>query len=139
MSEAELFDMPQPPVAKLLGWQLEAHDAARGWIRVAFDGKREFVNPAGFIQGGIQAAMLDDCMGPAVWIRTGGSLYTASIDMTISFLAPARPGPLFGEGSVLQLGKTIGFLESRLLNAAGEILARATATARLVSAVRAVR
>ena len=139
MAEAELFDIPQPPIAKLLGWRLEAHDAPRGWIRIAFDGKRDFLNPAGFIQGGIQAAMLDDCMGPAVWIKTGGSLYTASIDMTISFLAPARPGPLFGEASVLQLGKTIGFLESRLLNVAGEVLARATATARLVPAARAVR
>jgi len=133
-----IIDIPMPPCAALLGWRLDAHDAERGWIRVRFDGRREFLNPAGFIQGGLQAAMLDDCMGPAVWIRTGGALYTASIDMSVSFLAPARSGPLFGEGQVIQLGKTVGFLEARLTDAEGRLLARATASARLVPSRQAV-
>lgn len=135
---ATLFDIPRPPCAELLGWRLIDHDAAKGWIRIGFDGRRDFLNPAGLVQGGIQAAMLDDCMGPAVWIMTGGTLYTASIDMNVSFLAPAKPGPLIGEGMVVQLGKTVAFLEGRLSDADGKLLARATASARLMDTKRAV-
>lgn len=138
MSEADLFDIPTPPCARLLGWRLIDHDAAKGWIQIGFEGKAEFLNPAGFIQGGIQAAMLDDTLGPAVWIATQGRLYTATIDMNVSFLAPAKPGMLIGEGQVIQLGKTVGFLEGRLRDMDGNILARATASARLVARERAV-
>ncbi len=138
MTGTVLDRLPAPPSARLLGWRLIDHDAARGWVRIGFDGKRDFLNPAGFVQGGILAAMLDDTMGPAVWLKTGGALYTATIEMSVSFLAPARPGPLFGEGSVLQLGSTIAFMEARLLDGAGATLARATASARLIRAERAL-
>ena len=138
MTGTAFDDIPAPPSSQLLGWRLIAHDAEKGWIRIGFDGKPEFLNPAGLIQGGIQGAMLDDTMGPAVWIKTGGALYTATIEMNLSFLAPARPGPLFGEGTVLQLGSTIAFLEGRLLDASGAVLTRATACARLLRTERAL-
>ena len=35
--------------------------------------------------------MLDDTMGPAVFVMTEGKLYTATITMTVNFLAPAKP------------------------------------------------
>ena len=66
---------------------------AEGWIRLGFEGKPEFCNPAGFIQGGMLSAMLDDTMGPAVFAMTQGRLYTTTISMTVNFLAPAKPGP----------------------------------------------
>jgi uncharacterized protein (TIGR00369 family) len=138
MTGTALDRIPAPPSAKLLGWRLVDCDATRGWVRIAFDGKRDFLNPAGFIQGGIQAAMLDDTMGPAVWLMTEGELYPATIDMSVSFLAPAKPGPLFGEGTVLRLGSTIAFLEAKLLDGAGWLIARATASARLLPATRAL-
>lgn len=139
MTDSVFDHLPAPPSARLLGWRLVDHDADRGWIRIGFDGKRDFRNPAGFVQGGILAAMLDDTMGPAVWLKSGGTLYTATIEMSVSFLAPAKPGPLFGEGTVLQLGSTIAFLEGRLLDGAGKLLARASASARLVAAERALQ
>lgn len=133
---ASLFGMPAPPCAKLLGWRLVDHDEARGWVRIAFDGRNDFLNPAGYIQGGILTAMLDDTMGPAVVVKSGGALFTATISLTVSFLAPAQPGPLFGEASVVQLGKTVAFTEGSLLDTAGRPLARASASARLVPAAQ---
>jgi uncharacterized protein (TIGR00369 family) len=137
-ADTVLDRIPAPPSATLLGWRLEAQDPERGWVRIAFEGRREFLNPAGYIQGGIQTAMLDDCMGPAAFIRTGGRLCTTTIDMNVSFLAPARPGRLYGEGAVVQLGKTIAFLEGRLFDPDGQLLARATSTARLLPTERAI-
>lgn len=140
MPEPSVFDrFETPPVATLLGWRLLEADKAAGTIRVGFEARREFLNPAGFIQGGILSAMLDDTMGPAVLVASDGALFTTTIDMTVSFLAPARVGQITGEGRVVQMGKTIAFLEGRLLDPAGVVLARATASARLLSSDKAVR
>lgn len=130
--------LPRPPCAVLLGWHVLDADIERGWIRMGFEARPEFLNPAGFVQGGFLAAMLDDTMGPAVFAMTDGRLYTVTMDMTVSYLAPARAGPLFGEGQVVQLGKSVGFLEAKLIDAAGTIVARATSTARLVASDKAL-
>jgi uncharacterized protein (TIGR00369 family) len=139
MIATALDRLEAPPSSKLLGWHLLDARPGQGWIRIGFDGKPEFCNPAGFIQGGILAAMLDDTMGPAVFIMTDGKLYTATITMTVNFLAPAKPGPIVGEANVTQLGKTIAFVEGKLMAEGGAVLATATASARLVDTAKAVR
>jgi uncharacterized protein (TIGR00369 family) len=128
-----------PPSSKLLGWRLLDARPGDGWVRIGFDGKQEFCNPAGFVQGGILTAMLDDTMGPAVFVMTEGKLYTATITMTVNFLAPAKPGPIVGEADVTQLGKTIAFVAGRLMAEDGTVLATATASARLIEAAKAIR
>src|SRR5260370_41775347 len=79
-----------PPCSRLLGWRVLDARPEQGWVRIGFDGNAKFCNPAGFIQGGILTAMLDDTMGPAVFVMTEGRLYTATITMTVNFLAPAK-------------------------------------------------
>ena len=138
MPVTALDRIPAPPCAVLLGWRIIDAKPEQGWIRIGFEGKPEFRNPAGFIQGGILAAMLDDTMGPAVFAMTNGELYTATIDMSVSYLAPAKVGPLFGEGKVVQLGKTIAFVEGQLTDASGTLLAKATTSARLVASGKAL-
>jgi uncharacterized protein (TIGR00369 family) len=133
MIATALDRIPAPPSAKLLGWHLLDARPEDGWIRIGFDGKREFV------QGGILSAMLDDTIGPAVFTMTEGRLYTATISMTVNFLAPARPGPITGEATVMQLGKTVAFVEGRLMAADGIVLATATASARLIDTAKAIR
>lgn len=139
MTVATALDrLSAPPCAELLGWRVIDARPADGWIRIGFQAQPEFRNPAGVIQGGFLAAMLDDTMGPAVFAHTDGALYTATIDMNVSFLAPAKVGPIFGEGQVVQLGKSIGFVEARLLDEAGVLLAKSTASVRLIAAERAL-
>ena len=129
-----LDDLPRPPCAELLGWEVVDARPADGWIRIRFEGRPEFRNPAGYIQGGFLAAMLDDTMGPAMFIYSEGRQFTPTIELHVSFLAPVRPGPLYAEGQVVQAGKSIAFLEGRLMDLSGTLIARATASARLVAA-----
>jgi uncharacterized protein (TIGR00369 family) len=133
-----LNSIPVPPCARLLGWRVLAAKPKDGWIKVGFDARWEFTNPAGYVQGGFLAAMLDDTMGPAVFVKSEGRLFSPTIDMHVSFLSPARPGRLVGEGRVVQMGKSIAFLEGVLFDAAGTPVARATATAKLVAAEQAL-
>ena len=139
MIKTALDDLTAPPSSKLLGWRLLDARPSEGWIRIGFDGKEEFRNPAGFVQGGILSAMLDDTMGPAVFVMTEGKLYTATITMTVNFLAPAKPGPITGEAKVTQLGKTIAFVEGKLGAEDGTVLATATTSARLVETAKITR
>ena len=138
MVSTALDNLSPPPSSKLLGWHLLDARPQEGWIRIGFDGKRDFCNPAGFVQGGILTAMLDDTMGPAVFTMTDGKLYTATITMTVNFLSPARPGPIIGEAKVTQLGRTVAFVEGRLTAEDGTLLATATTSARLVETAKAI-
>src|SRR6204780_644814 len=139
MISPALDDFTAPPSSRLLGWPLLDARPGDGWVRIGFAGKPEFCNPAGFIQGGILSAMLDDTMGPAVFIMTEGKLYTATITMTVNFLAPAKVGPITGEANVTQLRKTSAFVAATLTSDDGTVLATATTSARLVETAKAIR
>jgi uncharacterized protein (TIGR00369 family) len=139
MTKTALDQITTPPSAKLLGWHMLDAKPAEGWLKVGFDGKKEFCNPAGFVQGGILTAMLDDTMGPAAFIMTEGKFYTTIITLTVNFLASAKPGPLIVEAKVIQLGKTIAFMEGKLAAEDGTLIATATTTARLLEAARVLR
>jgi len=138
MTTTALDHIPPPPCAQLLGWRILDAKPDQGWIRVGFEGKPEFRNPAGFIQGGMLAAMLDDTMGPAAFIMGKGEVFTPTIDMHVSFLVPAKVGTIIGEASVVQMGKTIAFLEGKLMDEAGTVLAKATASVRVVASAKAL-
>jgi uncharacterized protein (TIGR00369 family) len=139
MIATALDRIPLPPWASLFGWHLIDARPDDGWIRVGFDGKREFCNAAGFVQGGILSAMLDGTMGAAVFVMTDGKLYDPTISMTVNFMAPAKIGPLTSEAKVVHLGKTIAFVEGRLTADDGTLLATASASSRLVEAAKAIR
>ena len=123
-----------PPVASTLGWTLRAIDADAGTIEVGFAAGEAFVNPTGAVQGGFVAAMLDDTMGPAVFAMGKGEIFAPTLDLHVSFIRPARPGSFVGRGRVVSLGRTIAFLEAELFDAEGELVARSTATARVMKA-----
>ena len=139
MTKSALDRMTPPPSAQLLGWRMLDARPSEGWLRVGFDGKREFCNPAGFVQGGILTEMIDDNMGPAAFIMSEGKFYTTTITLTVNFMASAKPGPIIAEARVIQLGKTIAFMEGKLMAEDGTLIATATTTARLLEAARALR
>jgi uncharacterized protein (TIGR00369 family) len=122
---------PLPPAAVLLGWELVAVDPDAGTIEVAFAASDQFLNPAGVIQGGFVAAMLDDTLGPALVATLGPGQFAPTTDLHVQFLRPARPGRLTGRGRVVRRGRDIAFLAGELLDGSGNVVAVATATAHI--------
>jgi uncharacterized protein (TIGR00369 family) len=125
--------LPPPPAAKLLGWELLSLDAETGEIAVSFQGKVDFTNPVGTIQGGMLTAMLDDTMGPAATAFLGGHEFAQTLELKTSFLRAAKPGRLIGRARVVQKGRDILFLEGSLEDEAGQLIAKASATARRIA------
>jgi uncharacterized protein (TIGR00369 family) len=124
---------PPPPAAVTLGFKLLDIDETQGTIRVEFEGKEEFLNPMGVIQGGFLTAMLDDTLGPALVATLEKDSFAPTIELKVNFIRPAPVGKLIGEGRVVARGGSIAFLAGELRTVRGELLATATATARIVT------
>jgi uncharacterized protein (TIGR00369 family) len=122
---------PLPAAAATLGWQLVAINPEEGTIEVEFTASDAFLNPAGFIQGGFLAAMLDDTLGPALVAGLSPGDFAPTTDLHVQFLRPARPGRLIGRGRVVRRGRDVGFLAGELLDEDGAIVAVATSTVQI--------
>jgi len=81
--------------------------------------------------------MLDDTVGPALFASTDGACYAPTISLTTNFVSPAKPGKFVGHGRVVSLGRTIVFLAGELFDESGQLVATATATARVMSGDKA--
>ena len=119
----------RPPGSETLGFRLVRVEQARLEVEAAFEGRREFCNPMGVIQGGFLTAMLDDAMSVAGLVASGMTHVMPTLEMKTSFLRPAPPGPLFAVGRVLKWGRTIAFTEGELFDGDRRLLAKASATA----------
>ena len=121
-----------PCAAKLLGWKVLEAEPGSGRIRVQFEATRDFTNPLGHVQGGFLAALLDDTLGPALATTFDAQEFAPTLELKVSFIRPAKPGTLIGTGRVVHRGASVAFLEGELRDSAGDLIATATATARLV-------
>ena len=125
-----VFDrFPPPATAQLLGAELVSESPSDGTIEMAFNPNASMLNPAGVVQGGIVAAMLDDTMAPALISLTGGKVMPSSVDLNVSFSRPVKPGRVIAKGRVVNRGRSIVFLEAELFDSDGRLLARSTSSA----------
>ena len=124
---------PMPPAARLLGRRVIDVDADGGTITVEFTARAELCNSAGTVQGGFLAAMLDSTMGPALRATLAAGQRAPTLELKVSFIRPAHVGKLLAHGRVVHRGGSIAFLEGELRNPDGELVATATATARIVT------
>jgi uncharacterized protein (TIGR00369 family) len=120
---------PLPAVLGLLGWQVL--EAEPGRIRVTFQGKPDFYNPVGFVQGGILTAMLDGVMGAAAVSLLGPDESITTLDMNASFMQSVRDVKLVAEGRVAHRGGSTVFMNGTLTLEDGSLVATATATGRV--------
>jgi molybdopterin converting factor subunit 1 len=124
-----------PGYVELLG--MRPLSAEPGRVRMEFTASEQFLNPAGVVQGGFITAMLDDTMGPAAVSQLGPGHFAPTLELKVSFLRPAGPGRLVADGRVVHMGRSIAFLEGSLADEEGNVVATATATARVVKLERA--
>jgi uncharacterized protein (TIGR00369 family) len=96
---------PVPPCAKTLGLGFVDIDCERGTIETRFEAVEIFLNPAGNVQGGFLAAMLDDTMGTALSATLDAGQFAPSVNLNVQFHRPAGLGPLKGLGRVVLRGR----------------------------------
>jgi uncharacterized protein (TIGR00369 family) len=117
--------------SRLLGMDITFADEQAGILEANFVAQEGFANTVGNVQGGVLTAMLDDLMGYALGITLPATQFAPTANLTVSFLRPAQAGVLHGKGQVLKQEGDIYHLAAKLYNASGELVAAATAKAKL--------
>jgi uncharacterized protein (TIGR00369 family) len=128
---------PMPRAAATLGFEFIDADVETGTIELAFAATEAFTNPAGNVLGAFVAAMLYDTVGPALLATLEPDQFQSTLQLNVSFLRPVRPGRIIGKGRVVHRDGDLVFLEASLLDAQEQVIATATATARVIALSRA--
>ena len=92
----------------------------------------------GVVQGGFVTGWIDAAMAHAVMSFAGREVAPMSLDVRVSFFAPARPGLVVAEGWVEKGGKSTCFTEGVLRDGQGNVLAKASSTIRLMPLAKVV-
>lgn len=90
----------------------------------------------GVVQGGFVTGWIDAAMAHAIIAAAGPEVTPMSLELKVSFYAPARPGLVTAEAWIERRGRTTCFAEGRLLDTAGKVLAKASSTLMLAERSR---
>jgi len=118
-------NIPLPPSSVLLGLKIER--AAQGEVNLSMRAASSFLNPAGHVQGGMLAAMLDEATAIATLTTLAQGEFVVTLEMKVQFLNPALEGGLEAKGRVIHRTRRIAFAEAEI-SQQGKLSARATAT-----------
>jgi uncharacterized protein (TIGR00369 family) len=102
-------------------------DLADGSVRLTLETGPEHHNEIGIVHGGLTALLLDGAMGRAAGRTLAPGQRTATVQISIQFLAQAE-GTIAAVGRVVRRGRTLAFLESECTRADGKVVARAHGT-----------
>lgn len=119
---------------KAMGFsRLVSFDEEASRIRLEFNAREDFMHSGGVMQGGFVSGWIDLAMAFTIHLKTNYTVTPLSLDLNVSFLNPALPGKVYAEAWIEKQGRSIGFLEGRLLDESDNVIAKATSTVRLYS------
>ncbi len=119
-------EIPPPPVATLIGMTLESIGPGRAVTALEATGRH--ANPMGTLHGGILCDMADAAMGMAYASELDDDESFTTLELKINFLKPIWTGKLRAVAHVIKRGRTIGFVECDVRDAAEDLVARASST-----------
>lgn len=122
--------VPPPPFAELTGAELISVGDGVAVFRCAPD--ESTFNPLGLVHGGVVCTLLDSAAGCAVHSQLPAGVGFSSIEIKVSFLAPANGVTLEVEGRVLRVGRQIAFAEAHARTAGGKLVGHATTSLALL-------
>jgi uncharacterized protein (TIGR00369 family) len=119
-------EVPAPPIAKLIGFELIEAGKERAVFRLAVD-ERHW-NPMGTLHGGILCDLADAAMGCAMATTLqAGQTYT-TLELAITFLKPIWKSTLTAQGRVVKRTRRVGLVEADVRDEKDSLVARAKST-----------
>jgi uncharacterized protein (TIGR00369 family) len=132
-ARAMLAQGGQPPIGHTLDFRCV--EVSEG--RAVFEGAPgpETYNPMGTVHGGYAATLLDSACGIATVTRLqeGQSMTTLELKVAYHRAMTADTGKVRAEGVVISMGRRVAFVEAKLTDAEGRLLASATSTLLVMS------
>ena len=115
---------PLPRAAATLGLEFIDANVEKGTIELAFAASEDFTNPTGNVLGAFVAAMLYDTVGPALLATLEPDQFQSTLEISVHFLRPLRPGRVVGKGRIVHRDEDLAFLEASLIDSEGRPLRR---------------
>ncbi|WP_066780358.1 PaaI family thioesterase [Sphingomonas sp. CCH5-D11] len=122
-----------PELSRTLGLVRVIEMDVEGRARLEYRAGHHMCHSGGVVQGGFVTGWIDAAMAHAAIAMGGPDIVPMSLELKVSFFAPARPGLVIAEGWVERRGRSTCFFEGRLLDATGRVLAKASSTLMLAS------
>jgi len=119
-------ELPPPPVASLIGFELTAIEPGRAVIELVAEARH--ANPMGTLHGGILCDIADAAMGMAYASTLDEGETFTTLELKINFLKPVWTGRLVATGRVVKGGRTIGLVECDVVDEKERLVARASST-----------
>ena len=113
-------------VARLIGF--EAKDVADGRATVTLSAGPQHANPMGTLHGGILCDIADAAMGMAFASTLAPEESFTTVELKINFFRPVWQARLRAEGTVVQRGRTIGYVECTITDEENRLVAKAAST-----------
>jgi uncharacterized protein (TIGR00369 family) len=107
-------------------------DAEKGRAAIEVEAEMRMCHSGGVVQGGFVTGWIDAAMARAAMCVTNFEQTPMSLEIKVSFFAPATPGRLVAEAWIERRGRSTMFVEGNLKNAEGVIVAKGTSTIRMM-------
>jgi uncharacterized protein (TIGR00369 family) len=114
------------PVARLIGF--EAKKIADGRATVMLAAGPQHANPMGTLHGGILCDIADAAMGMAFASTLAPEESFTTVELKVNFFRPIWQAQLKAEGTVVQRGRTIGYVECDVTDEENRLVAKAAST-----------
>jgi uncharacterized protein (TIGR00369 family) len=116
------------PIIEQIGASLDRYGEA--WVAGRWTPTALACNPAGIVQAGVHAVVLDAAMNFAINAGLDGRDRTrGTLEMKTETMRPAQQGvELSIRGDVVRMAKQIAYAEAAVRDAEGQLISRATGT-----------
>lgn len=119
--------LPRASISDTMGMQRMEVEKGRVVIHAVADERH--LNPLGGVHGGFAATVLDSVTGCAVHTLLDAGVGYGTVDLNLKMMRPVpRNVALVAEAKVTHISRQIGIAEGTLRDAAGNLLASASAT-----------
>ena len=114
------------PFLTYFGVTLE--EVQEGYARFRMPVRPEYMQGAGFMQGGVIVAMADETIAHAIMTVLTPDTGITTIELKSNFLAPVREGELVAEARVFKKGRTLIIGDCLVRNGGNREVLRCSAT-----------
>ncbi|MDB5475038.1 MAG: PaaI family thioesterase [Phenylobacterium sp.] len=111
--------------------QVRIVSSEAGRAVIEYEVAPQMCHSGGVAQGGFVCGWIDAAMAHAS-MSLMPEMTPMSLELKVSYFAPARPGRVTAEGWIERRGRATCFAEGRLLGPDGKVLAKASSTIRLI-------
>ena len=111
---------------QLVGTELSS--AEEGRASVSLRAEERHLNPSGTVHGGVISTLIDVSMAEALntMVEEGEQPFT--IQITVNYMKPGKPGTLTSTAEVRKGGERITIVEAEVVQEEDEVIALATGT-----------